>query len=841
MLVLNASAFSFAQQCGYENKNAFVLNVHIAGSKQKIEGLKIYLTDENDRPYTFTATSVISDEPYRDFSYQDTCLFWSNTNNKKTKARKNKDHFRQFERAEDNYMVIFRESPDFANNPMQAPVYKARIVDVDGEANGGFFPTRYIYLPYIKSLNICYNDFHHSWDNKKKITTVDGQPYSPIDIALTTTGGHKVDMPDNEIPERMAFRLHYDTIQPAKDDWHGTLYNIRQVDIYDLKYLTPIQKIKKTKAFNIYENLLHDAIEYIDFYNDNPNNIKDFRYLIYQKEEKRLNATITKHLHYTFNEKRRRFEPDPLLNNYENVFYNPIKKLMGRIEYTATPNSFIQKIYLLINRKWTYQETIETKRYVPVTIGDTKVKRTAKDEACIQFRNEEWAKLYPVTFAKNVTNSSIHIKDTFRLHNICSDKIEIKNATSDHLNSFSFSKTMGPNSINYIYFDEVIYPHANFEFITRSLRIEFKDGSTKFVYFFMPLVIKERATLFYDDNNRISSFTIPSFPDYTVMEIQLHANGKMKAMGKRMKDDAAKNVEDWRHFDSLGKSLFPIITYTKTVTLQPQIVDQETPVSFKIKVRENGKWIVPTTTYADNNRTFYIFEKTDSIVAYTDSTAQGFSIDFDKLANSTIFQFYFLKADDPFLLIGGVKTPFSLSDHQYVLKWNYDKNANIYSPSSDDTLLNRMVRKIPGAKIIYHSRYVKGIDLSALSAKQRSQVLNVWLLDNNIQYICQMFGLSKSSINFHCNNMVTCRFKQGTPPEEVLTIAAALGFKRYSSFSSSDGELQSFIFNSKLIDQHFFKQFNALCQHPKVVYGHINQYMHISIDDHNDRNRMRWE
>ncbi len=104
-----------------------------------------------------------------------------------------------------------------------------------------------------------------------------------------------------------------------------------------------------------------------------------------------------------------------------------------------------------------------------------------------------------------------------------------------------------------------------------------------------------------------------------------------------------------------------------------------------------------------------------------------------------------------------------------------------------------------------------------------------------------MFGLSKYSGNFHCNSMVKCKFKQGTPPEEVLSIVAAFAFKRYSFSNSGEGELQSLLFNSKLIDQHFFKQFNTMCQHPKVVYGNLNHYMHISIDDPTNKNRMRWD
>lgn len=47
---------SFAQQCGFDDYYLFVVNPHWDNSTQKLDNLKMYLVDENEKPITAIVT-----------------------------------------------------------------------------------------------------------------------------------------------------------------------------------------------------------------------------------------------------------------------------------------------------------------------------------------------------------------------------------------------------------------------------------------------------------------------------------------------------------------------------------------------------------------------------------------------------------------------------------------------------------------------------------------------------------------------------------------------------------------------------------------------------------------
>jgi hypothetical protein len=164
-----------AQQCGYEYHGAIILDIMDANRLEKVRGLKIHLQYENGNAireyYTNTITKNLTKNCIDSF------VFWENSIPyiEKQKDCVNSNFYRQYyPNASDNYICIVptysgkndlsefshRRSNEDANTKKEelknSPYFlQIKIVDIDGEKNGGYYETQILTIPAAAVTDIC--------------------------------------------------------------------------------------------------------------------------------------------------------------------------------------------------------------------------------------------------------------------------------------------------------------------------------------------------------------------------------------------------------------------------------------------------------------------------------------------------------------------------------------------------------------------------------------------------------------------------------------------------------------------------------------------------------------
>jgi hypothetical protein len=480
--------------------------------------------------------------------------------------------------------------------------------------------------------------------------------------------------------------------------------------------------------------------------------------------------------------------------------------------------------------KWEFFESKESKRYVQPSAGNETTKRTMTDAQCIWFKDDYH--ILPLQVPSYSSPSSVIVRDTFIIYNQCNESIKIKNVRSENREAFKLEQTLAPQSKNYIYYEETLYPNSNYEMLTKTLNLELNNGIYKSVSIKIPLVSSTgyTTTLNRNRDNSIEQIVLQNNGLPYETEINTYASGKLRDMGKRMKNNPDQRVGKWQRFNDRGISISDTI-YSKLIAFKPMNFNNYKPINFKIKIRENGIWKEPFSWTENTEKFFYVFNGTDSVVAFTDSSSHSYSIPYSTMPEYAIFQFYFLKQNQPYLLISGTKYPFYLTKDVYVLRWDYSNvkfNRNNRVDDFEDSLLLRLKNRFPKMQIVTIWSKLNGIDVSQMSNIEKENLLRVLKTDSAIRIICQVFNLAEYSKSTFCDNSIFMQFKNATSFEEAKKIGKEFGFTcERIGMQSNNFE---FRYQSNMVNEKFFTSYNSFCEHEKVMYGSLNSYMQVELD-----------
>lgn len=808
------SKLLFAQQCGYENYYLFVVNVHTKDNAEKIPNLKLYLVNENDKPIT---ADVTFQENKQWKHRNDTLFFWDNKKAKESAG--DKPLLRQkFYNIGDNYIVAFRLDVKQLKDPQHYPIYQLKIESGLNEKTGNLYSTQIFHLPIQKAVRICNNNVSENFKPFKPVETVDGKVFKPIDIILNE---EYQQVAVDEQKNSLQYAVRFDFIENPNQPLELTEYNIVTAKIYNIQTSKLHQEIyipSKEKSVNKESK---NIVQFIDFYNRGIEEAKDFSVLMESWRDVEFKVVRNKRNYYIFNPVKKQYELDEELSKDDVFYYEPLKK-MRRYKYEKTEKSDIVYTYQLENKKWALIDKNETL----FKLNPPTIKYTPK--ACI-FVENKWHTL-PVQAVVG-TNATKQIKDTFWLYNACDDAVYITKVQSSNRDFFSINQTLLPKQNTPLVFNGILQ-NSSFDFITKnfSCYLTFADNHTLAFEVTVPSV-SNNATVVYHKDSSVNFAIAKNKNKKFNNAILTYSNGNLRAKGFIQDSDTSLKVGKWQYYkkDTWGNEE---VVYSKEISLSAFSTESASQhTSFNIKVLENGKWKQPIIDNDNNQKRFYITDKTDSILAFTDTTSYSFALSYNKIPANISINFFLLKPNERTLKIGYYRMPFSVLKNQYTIIPDYSKftNTNRTTYQITDSILQSLQKQYPKIATVYVSRNQRGIDLSKLSFEEQYKVVMQLTNNSSIRTVCNLYTVMNKNRMAFCNNEVYVELNT-TDIEDFKKKALALGFANLRADMGSNRYWLTHA-SAKLIDEGFFEAFDRLTRNPMVISAHFNSYYEPELDN----------
>ncbi len=801
----------FAQQCGYDQYYLFVLDVHSANSTVKVPDLKMYLVDEQEKP-VLAGVSYFEDNEWKYRS--DTLFFWEH--NLLKQGAGNRPLFRQkYYNIGDYYVVAFRLDKSELEDPLTYPIYKVKI---QSQLTHLQDQTTIVHLPLQRAVRICGNGITEDFPLVKPVQTLDGKIFEPINIVLDQ---HNESIMFNQPKDELHYAVRFD-YQTLSTPYEGiNEYLLNGAKIYSTQtgklqqeiYIPRISKSTSKENKNI--------VKFIDFYNRGITEAKDFSVQIESWRDLEIKGYRQKLNYYIFNTFTKQYDLDTVLSNYNDVFYYEPSKSMRRYDYEVTANSRIAYTYQLENKTWVLIDKSET-MFTPPT-----PKISFPSTKCI-IQNEN-SHLLPLKVLPE-THTKLMVKDTFWLYNTCDDTLYITQVQSATRDFFSINQTLLPKQRTPLIFNG--YPsNDNYDFTTNHFNcsLTLTDGSVLGLDITIPTV-SNNSTVYYRADSSITYAVANTLKGRFSTAVFTFPSGQIRAKGTIQDNDTSLKVGDWLYFRE-GTLSSDQEVYSKAVSISAFDGTQTYEHNqFKVKVLENGNWKEPVTDAFKNELRFYISPKTDSILAYTDTTAYCFGLSYSKVPVQIKKQIFLLMPGERRLKIGNYEMPFNVVSNQYAIILNYSrfKSANRTTYQLTDSIISILQKQYPDITTVWISKNQRGINLERLENETREKLLQQLTGDSSISFVSQLFYTNRNPQRLsYCDNRVYADIDI-EDPDKFRRTALKLGF---SDIEIDMGNNRFWLtYPGKMIDEGFFEAFDKLTREKLVFGAYLNSYFEPELD-----------
>lgn len=804
-----------SQQCGYEGINAFVINVHNRNAQEPVSGLKIYLVNENNEPY-IEKVSYYDIRKKTTITRFDTLIFWENLKASKYKKLPQQYHRFYLKGAGNAYLIHLPEIPNYKVLGTDVPIYQARIVDVDGNKNGGYFTTRVIRLNYSHSVNICLSGILHENPNHRpdpgKIKRMDGGYFMPIDIDISYVRSIINDLP----PKRYMYRTKTDTIKHKNT--RDSLYSIREIEIKNFTTLITVQKIVFPERLWVGGGLILKIPEYGDFYNDNPSDIRDFRVLTqhYKGKDGRFHK---KYLHYVYDETTERYSNDTLLDNYEDIEIEPVKGIT-RTVYSSDSIGVITSLYTLINRKWTLKSQSTVKR--AKSFNQEIIAVDASNVNCLV-----WVHEFPHKTRVLRANEPYYyfFRDSFTYVNFCNTIVLLDNKQT---NTMTFTRRLDAHDTGMVtYKDKISIGPDYISFHNTAINLR-GLGRRDLNYIVIGQNLKPQKTR---EGNL--QFWVNKFRDSSFFEV-LTLDKDMNPMSfglMRMNDTT--HYGNWRFWDAEGNETYRI--YSRRMLLLAKDYDSEAYQKIKAKVKIGDVWQnLPCYDYSEGSLV-YLTNQMDSLKVYTTTATNTVKLKYKYYGDENYLQLYLLKADEYALPMNGSEMPVHLMEDKYRIQPDWvvfsKRNKGSYEQSNFIRYFKNTYPEVfSEVDLVFEGELI--IDISRMAGIQKRQVLKRMIADSAIYCIAQLIQLPGGRITFgDRSGGLTINYNLSY--DSVSTLMKTFGFISHGPITGT-GNVYQFVYPSKLMDRSFFDKYSNACKHPDVMSGYLSFYSKVTHDIYKD-------
>jgi hypothetical protein len=855
LLFVEISNHISAQQCGYENHSAILLNITDATMHQKIRGLQVHLQYESGnaiREYT-TMDEVKNGSK----TCIDSFTFWDNSLAYKPKGRDCKvaNFFRQnFPNAGDHYICVV---PSYSGNNdlsefshqrgliheygvsnkdalKEKPYFiQVKIVDVDGAKKGGLYATQIITIPSGAVMDIC--KYHLDDD-----VFTNSQNINPINIIVEANNkNYKANITYNAFGIYPV--LQYDFFNKPNDPPES----IQRQKFYALNvYNEANRKILQTITNNDVESkgisIAEGKADIFDW--------EEVKYLRIPVDYKNVPSTLRSteehecYKYYQYNTITQKYELDDLLNLYPYTAFSDDNRHLYATQIIKNKEGETWKRYELKNKKWNYI-TEEEHEYEKPDVELPEIKR-----ANVVIDKKEI--ILPVQYFDDGQKIKA-VTDTFWITNYGNAPASIT-LNSYYEKYYSVPKTIAPNqklpivyyrnfapAIVNIYADYV----SAFEFNADGFTLEFDDKKTISGNMRYCIVNGNSKQYIQQDGSKIFYAPYKQYEDYY---LSTYPDGSLKEMGMVAKADSIK-VGEWLHYTK-GINNWVKDTMHKTLNIQllnANIADCRITLyldnpNFSNDIIKQIQTKTGRIYFTDNLKSIRIAN--DSMDAVIDVNYKTSVLEFTESV-------YLIKPKQTFFYNEKHKIPLDYSGKQYNVTFNtaYDLKTRQpwTAPNHEwrDGYFKRLQEKYP--KFIYQNTDTTKIynnkiiaDFTNCSAKEQQQIFTVLENDSNI---ASLNILLHTGNLMHCKNRIYTMSNEGKVDSIFIANAKAFGFSNTETQNTGSNFVHYFTYKSKIVDASFFSAFNQLCEASNFARINLETIHNIGLDNPEDRLRPKYK
>lgn len=426
------------------------------------------------------------------------------------------------------------------------------------------------------------------------------------------------------------------------------------------------------------------------------------------------------------------------------------------------------------------------------------------------------------------TNARKTFRYSFSVYNACKEPVRITRITGDHKDSFSINKVLPPQQETPLLFEGTVYNNGeDFRYSIFWATLELSDKSTLTFHVQIPTIGGNSIVSLRPDSSVAYAIT-QKFNTRFNFATFTYPSGHIRATGRVLDADTTLKAGRWDFFAE-GKWAMDTISYSKEMIMYPynqlpnSVANDGNFFPFRVKTRAHNEWKEPVAEWRDNRLRFFYSPATDSIVAYTDTSAYGFAIQYDQMPPTINIPFYLLKPGEPVMKVGPYLTPFAVVNDVYVPVLHM-AGTNILrrEEAVRDSFFVALLKQYPRLSLVNVHKKQKGISTGALSNKEKSQLFQQLQASPMVSYLCQLFTIGDQHAQGYCNNMVYVTLKENKL-EEFKQAASALGFGdlRADGYSSNTYFVT---YKSRWVNEEFFHAFQQLTAHPLVAHAYFNTY-----------------
>ena len=606
-------------------------------------------------------------------------------------------------------------------------------MDVDGEKNGGQYPTRYYRLDYRDAVPLhqrgCYEkpqtgSYYYNLQNVS-----DGR-FEPTRIFLDNPA-----LPNPKFnPTFHMYRPTIDTLRNNKG--LDSLYALKTVVIRNWYSLLKIKEIEILQPFYIGADGFKKILEFSDFLDRNPTGILDFRIWV-KRVKNDLNQFEDYYDYYCYNPKSEIYERHPALSDYPNIHISGFSEPIQRKSTGMESGKIFERFFVLTNDQWVLTNEI-------FHIPNPPVIQEPTPSSCVQWIDSR-SHLSKVHFHSN-QEVTAHVTHRFRYLNTCDKSYLPLPFRSSHDPYFIASKKVHPNDTGFIAFDATIAAYsAGLQPITHMAYAPTTDNPhfTVDIEFFVAYT--EWVTSWHA--NGIPSFVMVQRSDGLANALVIDEEGYPLEHGTYYPRDE-KKIGNWVQYNRGGTK-----SYRKYGCLVHLNISWPTQLDEEVFtwVFRNGNWLKQETTLLNGDRKMYLYESIDSIMVTSGQGVFKQKIEFDQLSNENWLPIHLLFPDQIPLPIGMSLVGINITEYTFGIEWDriYISNQPQFRDKNNDELLQEFLLRHPMLRIYSHPcKHCQAITLHHLSPLQRSETLQAIVQDSLIRHIAQAFIINRGAETF---------------------------------------------------------------------------------------------
>ena len=407
------------------------------------------------------------------------------------------------------------------------------------------------------------------------------------------------------------------------------------------------------------------------------------------------------------------------------------------------------------------------------------------------------------------SNVSKEIQYTFWLFNDSDDTLMITNIESVYSAYFQITNKLLPSQKTPFVF-RCTLQNNEYDFTTNhySAIVSLSNNTQLFFNIVIP-TISNNMVVVYKDDGVTSNYAISKQKDHLYnLVIFMNEKGGLLAKGLVRDGDTTQKVGNWV-WTKDGYETLKMVQYSKSISLSAFDKNIQNPhTNFSIKVLENGKWKEPIVDIIDKEKRIFITSKTDSIVAYTDSSSYRFKPNYKILFPHTSKQFFLLKPNETSIPIKKYDIPFTIHSDSYAIVVDNtiaQQNSNEHVKKYN-FLMDKYLKQYPKLNRTSYNSF----NLQELLVKEKKQLLQEINNDSLITLASNLFSFPFSKSEAFCENRIYIDVAE-SKLNKCKRVIERLGFS-FSKKENKEVDFWHIFYKHKVVDEAFYEAYKKIAK-----------------------------